>query len=63
MGLSGTGQWETHCCSDGFVDQADGFPDNSSGPGAGEPSEIIIILKLNRRDEEHETLRQLPFNH
>ena len=36
MGLSGTGQWVTHRCSDGVVDQADGLPDYSSGPGTGE---------------------------
>lgn len=35
LGLSGTGQWETHRCSDGLVDQADGLPHHRSGPGAG----------------------------
>lgn len=38
MGLSGTGQWKTHRCSDGLVDQADGLPNNRSGPGTGELS-------------------------
>lgn len=36
MGLFGTGQWETHCCSDGLMDQANGLPHNSRWPGTGE---------------------------
>lgn len=36
LGLSGTGQWETHCGSDELVDQADGIPHYRRGPGTGE---------------------------
>lgn len=36
LGLSGTGQRETHRGSDELVDQADGIPHHRRGPGTGE---------------------------
>lgn len=46
MGLSGRGQWKTHCSSDGLLDQADGISDYCSGPGTGK-----ILLNLFSHNE------------
>lgn len=48
MGLSGTGQWQTHSCSDGFVDQANGLPDYCSGSGTGELQLLQAVYSATR---------------
>lgn len=47
VGMSGTGQWKAHRCSDELMDQTDGLPNNCCGPGTGELHCSVISHFVN----------------